>query len=110
MSNRIVIYFKSLPKPIQWSTYFYVSSLLIYNGASSYIDGKNALTEYRTQTPFNFKHVLTCNNEFEAVKYGSSYNFYNRFLDSVIWPVSITSNIIPYIVLSLNPKNPPKEL
>ena len=43
--SSIVVYFKSLPIPVRWTT-AYVSALLVYNGASSYISAKTALNDY----------------------------------------------------------------
>ena len=107
----IIVYFKSLPTPVRWTTYTYFTALFLYNGGSSYIDARNALTDYRDNYNHRFgQELLKCKDDFEAVKFGSSYNFYTRFIDSAIWPISVTSNIIPFVALKLNPPNTPKEL
>ena len=107
----IIVYFKSRPPPVRWTTYTYMAALFLYNGGASYIDAKHALNDYRNKNIERFGVGLSkCKDDFEAVKFGSSYNFYSRFTDSIIWPISVTSNIIPYIALKLNPPNSPKEL
>ena len=99
--SSIIIYFKSLSKPVRWTT-TYVSGLLVYNGGSSYISAKTALHDYRYNRYDRFgKELLHCKDNFEALKFGSSYNCYYRFADSIIWPVSVISNIIPYVALKL---------
>jgi hypothetical protein len=102
----IIVYFKQLSKPVRLTT-VYVSALLVYNGGSSYISAKTALNDYTNTRYDRFgKGLIHCKNDFEALKFGSSYNFYDRFTDSIIWPVSVMSNIIPYVALKLNtPKN-----
>ena len=100
--SSIIVYFKSLSKPVRWTT-TYVSGLLVYNGASSYISAKTALHDYRYNRYDRFgKELLHCEDNFEATQYGSSYDFYYRFTDSIIWPVSVISSIIPYVALKLN--------
>ena len=109
--SSIIVYFKSLPPPVRWTTYTYITALLVYNGGYSYISAKSALIDYRNNNGEQFgPYLLQCKNDFEAVKFGSSFKFYNRFIDSIIWPVSVTSNIIPFVALKLNPPNTPKEL
>jgi hypothetical protein len=100
--SSIIVYFKSLSKPVRWTT-TYVSGLLVYNGGSSYISAKTALHDYRYNRYDRFgKELLHCKDNFEATKYGSSYDFNSRFSRSIIWPIGIISNIIPYVALKLN--------
>ena len=109
--SSIIVYFKSLPQPVRLTTYAYLSALLLYNGGASYIDAKSALVDYRNREFKQFGLGLKdCTTEFEAVKFGSSYNCYTRLVDSVIWPISVTGNIIPYVALKLNSPEGPKEL
>ena len=102
----IVVFFETLPPPVVWTTYSYLSAIVLYNGGASYIDAKRALNDYRNQNFDRFgSRLFNCKDEFQAVKFGSSYNFYVRLVDSIIWPIRLTSNIIPYVALKMNPPN-----
>ena len=39
-------------------------------------------------------------SEWDAVKYGSQVNCGERLWDSICWPITITNNIIPWLVLT----------
>jgi hypothetical protein len=58
--------------------------------------------KYRNKTLGEYAEERKINSEWEAVKYGSRVNFAERFFNSLIWPYSITKNIIPTIVLMMN--------
>lgn len=99
----LIVFIKELPKPVRYSGIAYLSCLLCYNAGSSYIDAKNYLIKYRDNKLDNDdkKHIT---NEWDAVKYGASVNSLERLWNSLIWPITITNNIIPWIVLTLNKK------
>lgn len=102
MANKtLFIKFQSLPSPIRYGSYVYVGSLIVYNIGATYIDSTNFLKKYRNGEVSTYNNIK---NDWEAVKYGASENFWSRLVDSIVWPVSLCSNIIPYIVLSMNPK------
>lgn len=100
--NKYTIYFKQLPRPIQLSTYVYIGSLLLYNCIGAWVDAKNKLIQYRENklTQYEKKEIK---DEWTAVKYGANENSVERFFNSVIWPVKTITNLIPFIVLQLNP-------
>jgi hypothetical protein len=50
-------------------------------------------------TPNELKEI---NNEWEAVKYGSNLDSSERLWKSIIWPVLIDKNVIPFIVLVMS--------
>jgi hypothetical protein len=104
--NKYTIYFKQLPRPIQLSTYVYFGSLLLYNGIGAWYDAKNKLIQYR-ENKLNEYEKNEIKDEWSAVKYGSNSNFSERFFNSIIWPVKTITNLIPFMVLQLNP--PPTE-
>lgn len=101
--NKYIILFTQLPTPIKLSSYFYIGSLLIYNGIGTYFDAKQKLIAYREDKLSENEH-FEINDEWTAVKYGANEHFAKRLFDSIIWPVKTITNIIPFIVLQLNPK------
>jgi hypothetical protein len=111
----IVVYFKSLPTPIKWSSYIYVLGLLSYNMGSAYIDSKNALDthnskQFTDKDSYNYDDTYTrglklCRTEWDAAKFGASYNSMERLCYSIIFPVKLVSNIVPNIVVFMNKKN-----
>jgi hypothetical protein len=97
----IIVYIKQLPKPIQLTTIAYFGSSVLYTCVGSYFDSKEYLLKYRTNKIDEYDKK-SIKSEWDAVKYGSRVNFWERFWSSLIWPYSVSSNIIPGIVLSLN--------
>lgn len=80
----------------------YVGSLLLYNGFGAWFDAKNKLIQYR-EDKLNKYERDEIKDQWSAVKYGANENSNDRFFESVIWPVKAITNIIPFIVLQLNP-------
>jgi hypothetical protein len=99
---KFVVYFKELPKPVKLSTYIYVGSLLIYNCIGTWFDAKNKLIEFR-ENKLDKEETKIITDEWNAVKYGANSNFGERLFNSIIWPVKIISDTIPFLVLQLNP-------
>jgi hypothetical protein len=59
--------------------------------------------EYRQHKLMQFeKNVVK--SDWDAVKYGASVKCLERFWDSILWPITLTNNIIPFLVLTLNPQ------
>jgi hypothetical protein len=77
----------------------------------SYKNSKNFLIHYRTNKLAELDlpeyEKTKIKSEWDAVKYGAGYMFYDTFWCSIIWPISIASDIMPTIVLLINPP-PPK--
>jgi len=90
-------------------TYGYISGIITYNIATTYIDCKIGLHKYKTlihtgpkssRIVNEYDHLLyECENKWAATKLAVSYNLYSRFFDSIIWPFKLASNIIPFVVL-----------
>ncbi len=99
----LLVSFKNLSKPIRWTTITYISCIFGYNVIGTYDDAKSYLYKYRSGELLNEKNII--NSEWDAVKYGAQYNTFKRLYDSIIWPISIIENIIPTIVLALNPSS-----
>lgn len=98
--------FSNLSKPIKFTSFAYVGCLILYNSFCAYGDAKNELIAYRTDKLEKDKDI---NSEWEAVKCGASKNFPRRFFNSMIWPVTMCSDIVPFIVLRLNPNTDKKD-
>lgn len=86
----------------------YLSGLIAYNVVGAYIDAKDILNKYREgkleETGMCKFDVVNIKSEWHAVKYGANANSISRFFDSLIWPVSTATDIVPAVVLFLNPK------
>lgn len=118
--NPIVVYLKNLPKPVKLSTYMYISSIVTYNIGCAYIESQEALSKYNkiktgeiiidklSYTSVSSDNYIydtelsRCNTKLEAAKFGASFNACGRMYDSIIWPFSLVSNIIPNIVVYVN--------
>jgi hypothetical protein len=90
-----------IPMPLRFGLGSYILASALYTGSCSYSDAQNALHDYRD------KNTNKLSSEWLAVKYGAYTNFGENFWKSIIWPWSLTSDIIPGLVLLFNPK--PKE-
>jgi hypothetical protein len=101
----LLVTFKNLSRPVRWSTIAYISCLFGYNVIGTYVDAKNYLNKYRSGEINKSKHneEEDIKSEWDAVKFGAQYNAFKRLYDSIIWPISVAENIIPTIVLALNP-------
>lgn len=97
--------FQQLPAPIKWTSIAYVCTSLIYTCIGSYLDSKEYLMKFRNNELYHFDSFNreTIKSEWDAVKYGAQLKFWRRFFHSLIWPYSLVSNIIPGLVLYLNP-------
>jgi hypothetical protein len=111
--NKILFTYKSIGV-------IYISSLLGYNIVNTYSDSKKSLLQYRKEK--NSKGILYLDDqtgcdagrymdsiepitsEWEAVKRGAQEKMWERFTHSIIWPITITNNFIPWIVLQFNPE------
>jgi hypothetical protein len=80
----------NLLKPI------YFSGFIICHITLSYNDSLIRLTQYRNN------EIKKYYSEWDAAKSGSYEFFFVNLWESFFWPVSLSSNIIPYIVLKIN--------
>lgn len=99
--SRIIIYVKQLPVPVKFSSLVYLGVAFGYNFFNAYVDAEQALIKYRNGGYHGYK---TINSDWDAVKFGASENSIQRLWNSLTWPVSIAENIMPWIVLKLNPR------
>jgi hypothetical protein len=75
--------------------YSFISIILF--GTYNYRDGKNALMKIRTEKP-----QCTVSEEITAVKNG--FNPVCNFFQSLFFPYSLGSRIVPSIIIYMNPK------
>jgi len=102
-ARKLFIYFNSLPQPIRYSTYFYISSILFYNTTATYINGKNGLNKFRSNQYDDDYLKKIIKTELSAIKYEINNKFCETFFNSIIWPFKIITDTIPYFILALNP-------
>lgn len=100
--------YKLLPNPVKYSTMSYISCAIGYNVIGTYYDSKSHLIKFR-KNAFDDNNIFLkgIKTDLDAVQYGAQVHFWNRLLNSFIWPVTIMKNIIPFFVLGMNP--PPKK-
>ena len=94
-----------LPNPVKYSTAIYISCAVGYNAVGTYYDSKAYLQKFRSN--LLEEHEKRIKTDWDAVKYGANAHFWDRFINSWIWPLTTIKNIIPIIVLEMNP--PPKK-
>jgi len=75
----------------------YIAGFITANLFLTYNQGKTELIAYRKKM-----YSTDCNSEWEAVCVGCSKDKLTTFMDSLLWPKSIFSQIVPYAVLKLN--------
>ena len=102
LGRSLFITVQELPPPVKYTSLFYITCVFIYNVIGSYKDSKLYLHNYR-QKQLDKHDSKEITSDWEAVKYGAKVNFWNRLFDSMIWPVTSLNNIIPIVVLKLNP-------
>jgi len=87
----------------------YIGSLLLYYCIGAWFNAKNKLIQYR-ENKLDFFEKEHIKDEWSAVKYGAYHNFIERIYESLFWPVKIITNIIPFMVLQLNPPSTKTEI
>lgn len=98
---KIFLTVNEVSSPLKISTIIYFSFLLGYNIVGTYQDSKKYLENYR-QGKLKTKSDLI-KSDLDAVVYGANINRGERLWNSIIWPITVIKNIIPSIVLALNP-------
>lgn len=83
----------------------YGCAALVNMSFETYNSGKQSLLEHRKRVNTNYSSPLY-NSEWEAVRRGCAAGSFERFWRGVLWPCSIVSNIMPNVILFLNPAKP----
>ena len=103
----LFVTFKQLPDAVRLSTKLYFGCLLGYNIVGTYLDSKMYLEKYRTRRlvdlDLSTNQIENIKTEWDAVKYGANSRALERLWDSIVWPVTTIKNIVPAIVLMMNP-------
>lgn len=99
--SKFYIFIKEMPRPLRFGSFAYVASIIGYNCFHAYSDSKCYLDKFR-QNKLNELERRQIKDDWDAVKYGAKYHSGERLWNSIIWPISIADNIIPWIVLQLN--------
>lgn len=96
--TKIIQYYSKMSPRGKYALWGYFSGIIIYNLSSSYNVGVNALKEHRkTNFPDNEKELKFVKNAI----YDTSFS---RFFNSLIFPYTIASEIVPSIVIATNKK------
>lgn len=107
MINGLIVIVKELPKPIQYSSILYLSCLFGYNIYGAYGDSKLYLDKFRARRLKDLRipqyDIDKINTDWDAVTYGANDHFCERLWNSIIWPITTVTNIIPTLVLFLHP-------
>jgi hypothetical protein len=108
------------PKTLRFGSIGYVTCASLYAGKNSYYDSKNLLTKFRVHekkySSGQQEHLLTMKHdyrdiktEWDAVYIGAYTNFCSHLWYGIVWPVTMAVDIVPTIVLLLNPDTSIKE-
>ena len=112
---KLFVKFMQLPAPTRITTIMYLSCLLGYNIIGTYADSTTYLNKYRLeQQSLNKKECVgsewsAVKSDWEAVKYGANHHLWERLFASIVWPITTIKNIVPSIVLMLNPPQHKKD-
>ena len=93
-------FIKNLPKPVIYSGKVYFFGVITYNGTLTFADSKKYLTKFK-ENRLNDNEREFIKTEWDAIKYGSEKYALERLWDSVIWPIKLTNNFIPFVVFSI---------
>ena len=102
--SRFLVTFRELPPPIRLTSILYIVGSVGYNMSQTYVDSKIYLKKYRNRTGHKYYiNQYSITDDWEAVKFGASMNSLGRLWDTIFWPISTITNIVPVIVLTFNP-------
>lgn len=99
--SKFHVFIKQIPSPVRFGSIVYFASIIGYNCFHAYSDSKCYLDKFR-QNKLSEQEGRLIKDDWDAVKYGAKCNSGERFWNSIIWPISIANNIVPWIVLQLN--------
>ena len=112
---KLFVKFMQLPAPTRVTTIVYLSCFLGYNVIGTYVDSRRCLHKHRLElqslnkAPSVFSEGdpgwNSVKTAWDAVKYGANYNIWDRLWGSIWWPITTIANVVPAIVLIMNPPN-----
>lgn len=93
------------PKYIQFTGGLYLLSIFGVSCYKTYSDSKLYLNKYYEKKLLEYEKK-EIKNAWSAVVYGAERYWWKNIVDSIIWPFSLSKDIIPWIVLKLNNSEP----
>ncbi len=106
--NHIFVHFNNLNQSTINYGFIYIGFVLLYNCYEIYNNSVLYLNKYRNKELTSHEKT-EIHDDWTAVKYGSQQNLFQNLWNSIIFPITIASNIIPYIVLLLNKQIKPTQ-
>ena len=78
---------------VKLSTFIYISGVVSYTLGVNYMDSKTAVddwlnkkTDISVRNDYYTASLSKCTSEWDAAKFGATYNVWNTLCDSFIWP------------------------
>jgi len=96
---------RNLGSPVRYGGIGYLGCAVLYTGSCCYQDSLKSLYQFRNIDNHENKCYCDKNNitsEWLACKHGAYYKFGDHFFSSIIWPFSLTADVIPGLVLLIN--------
>ena len=113
MVTRIIHNVKSMSPRAKLFSGIYLTFAFSHNVFTNYNAGKISLLKYRHKAhvkeitgsgrSYNSIDTNRATSEFEAVKLGICEDSFSRFIDSIIFPFTAISEVMPHIVMFANP-------
>jgi hypothetical protein len=98
--TNIIVVIQNLP--VQHKIiYGYLFGFVVFNIYGCYVDSLKCLNKFRTGNLFSDDKI---SSELDAAIHGVKLNFCQRYVESVIFPVTVIGNIVPSVVLYFNKK------
>lgn len=86
---------------VKFPLYGYLGVSVCCNAIYSYNNGIEGMTNYRNSITHNKK--WNADEEWQMIKTHIGKHFWSRFYDSFTWPFSITSRIMPTMIMMMHP-------
>lgn len=94
-------YWRNMPPNFKRFTISYFAITSCCYAVYNYNDGKNSLIQYRNLQKTKYPNVVvSTTEEWNAIKKG--INSYDNFWDALFFPITLSSKIMPSIILLLN--------
>lgn len=96
------------PKYIKITSGLYLLSVTGYNFVTTYANSKMFLDKFREKKldtlTITVDERISIKDDWSAVTFGANYGWWDRFIESFIWPITLSKNVIPWLVMILNKK------
>lgn len=98
----------TLSAPVKYTSVGYLVLSVLYTSSCCYYNSKKTLNIFRNINIDENKNYCEVNNiksDYDACRFGAYHNFGYYFFHSIIFPFSVVSHSIPFMVLLFNPCN-----